>query len=39
MRKHVVDHDIDHWATAFLDELTAARPAHDKKMHPVRRSS
>ena len=39
MRKHVVDHDIDHWATAFLDELTEARPAHDKKTRPVRRGS
>ena len=38
MRKHVVDHDIDHWATAFLDELTAPREAHDKKMRPSGRS-
>ena len=21
MRKHVIEHDIDHWASAFLDEL------------------
>ena len=34
MRKHVVDHDIDHWATAFLDDLTAPREPHDKKMRP-----
>jgi trehalose 6-phosphate synthase len=34
MRKHVVDHDIDHWATAFLDELTQTREAHDKKLRP-----
>jgi trehalose 6-phosphate synthase len=35
MRKHVVDHDIDHWATAFLDELTQTREAHDKKLRPA----
>jgi trehalose 6-phosphate synthase len=34
MRKHVVDHDIDHWATAFLDDLTAPSEPHDKKMRP-----
>jgi trehalose 6-phosphate synthase len=34
MRRHVVDHDIDHWATAFLDELTTNREAHDKKLRP-----
>jgi len=34
MRKHVVDHDIDHWATAFLDELTSTREPHDKKLRP-----
>ena len=25
MRKHVIDHDIDHWASAFLDELATPR--------------
>ena len=35
MRKHVIENDIDHWATKFLDELTAPRKPHDKKMRPA----
>jgi trehalose-6-phosphate synthase len=38
MRKTVVDHDIDHWATAFLEELNAPRETHAKKTRPVRSS-
>ena len=38
MRKHVIEHDIDHWATAFLDDLAAPREPHDKKMRPVKGS-
>ena len=34
MRKQVIENDIEHWATAFLDELTAPRDPHDKKMRP-----
>jgi trehalose 6-phosphate synthase len=36
MRKHLIDHDIDHWASAFLDDLTAPREAHEKKLRPAR---
>ncbi|MGH3457463.1 alpha,alpha-trehalose-phosphate synthase (UDP-forming) [Aeromicrobium sp.] len=36
MRKTVIENDIDHWATAFLDELNFERPSHDKKMRPAR---
>ena len=38
MRKHVIEHDIDHWASAFLDDLTAPREPHDKKVRPSGRS-
>jgi len=27
MRRQVAEHDIDHWATAFLDDLGQTRPA------------
>jgi trehalose 6-phosphate synthase len=35
MRKHVLEHDIDHWASAFIDELTASREKHGKRTRPV----
>lgn len=36
MRKQVVDHDIEAWATRFLDELDSVSGTHDKKMRPSR---
>ncbi|HEX2896296.1 MAG TPA: trehalose-6-phosphate synthase [Marmoricola sp.] len=38
MRKTVAENDVSNWASAFLDELTAPRPAHDKQVRPVRRT-
>ncbi len=38
MRKTVTDNNVGHWATSFLDELTAVRPAHGKAVRPARRS-
>jgi trehalose 6-phosphate synthase len=35
MRKHVLEHDIDHWASAYIDELTASREKHGKRTRPV----
>jgi trehalose 6-phosphate synthase len=35
MRKHVLEHDIDYWASAFIDELTASREKHGKRTRPV----
>ncbi|MFY0406675.1 alpha,alpha-trehalose-phosphate synthase (UDP-forming) [Solicola sp. PLA-1-18] len=35
MRKQVLEHDIDRWATTFLDELSRTDPTHDKKPRPV----
>jgi trehalose 6-phosphate synthase len=35
MRKHVLENDIDHWASAFIDELTARREKHGKRTRPV----
>jgi len=35
MRKTVADNDVAHWASAFLSELTTARPAHDKHVRPA----
>jgi trehalose 6-phosphate synthase len=36
MRKTVAENDVAHWASAFLSELTTARPAHDKHVRPVK---
>ncbi|MGJ9411512.1 trehalose-6-phosphate synthase [Aeromicrobium sp. CF4.19] len=36
MRKQVIEHDIDAWATGFLDDLGAMTGTHDKKMRPSR---
>jgi trehalose 6-phosphate synthase len=36
MRKTVAENDVAHWASAFLSELTIARPAHDKHVRPVK---
>ncbi len=36
MRKHLIDHDIDRWASAFLDDLATPREDHDKKVRPAR---
>ena len=38
MRRTVLENDVEHWATSFLDELTAVRPAHGKSLRPARRS-
>jgi trehalose 6-phosphate synthase len=38
MRKTVAENDVSHWAAAFLDELNASRPAHDKQVRPARRT-
>jgi len=38
MRRTVTENDVSHWATSFLDELTAVRPAHGKSLRPARRS-
>ena len=35
MRKQVLEHDIDHWASNFLNELTANRDLHEKSPRPV----
>ncbi len=34
MRKHVMDNDIEHWAHAFLDDLSQVR-THDKTTRPA----
>lgn len=38
MRRTVAENDVSHWASTFLDDLTAPRPAHDKQLRPVRRA-
>ena len=35
MRKQVREHDIEAWATAFLDDLASVRGTHDKKPRPA----
>ena len=35
MRKQVIENDIDHWASNFLDELTADRDMHEKRLRPI----
>jgi trehalose 6-phosphate synthase len=37
MRKTVRDHDVSHWATAFLGDLSSTRSVHDKQVRPARR--
>ncbi|MDT0200876.1 trehalose-6-phosphate synthase [Nocardioides sp. AE5] len=36
MRKTVSENDVAAWANRFLAELESARPAHNKKLRPVR---
>jgi trehalose 6-phosphate synthase len=38
MRKTVAENDVSHWASAFLTDLAAARPGHDKQVRPVKRA-
>ncbi|WP_310962297.1 alpha,alpha-trehalose-phosphate synthase (UDP-forming) [Nocardioides terrisoli] len=38
MRKTVADNDVAHWATAFLDDLSATRPNHEKRLRQARRT-
>ncbi len=38
MRKTVADNDVSHWASAFLSELAAVRPPHDKRVRPAKRA-
>ena len=38
MRRTVAENDVSHWASTFLEDLTAPRPAHDKQLRPARRS-
>jgi len=38
MRRTVLDNDVSHWATRFLQELAATRPDHGKTVRPARRS-
>jgi trehalose 6-phosphate synthase len=38
MRRTVVDNDVSKWASRFLEELQATRPAHGKSVRPARRS-
>jgi trehalose 6-phosphate synthase len=38
MRRTVAENDVDHWASAFLTDLSAARPGHAKQVKPARRS-
>jgi len=35
MRKQVTEHDIDRWASNFLDELIADRDLHEMRLRPV----
>ena len=37
MRRTVVDKDVNRWATAYLDELSATRPTHKKTVRPARK--
>ncbi len=34
MRKHVMKHDVQRWASSFLDDLAAGRPLRDDPKHP-----
>ncbi len=38
MRKTVLEHDVSHWASTFLDELSGVQPTHSKSTRPARRS-
>ncbi len=38
MRKTVAEHDVNDWASKFLDALQQVKPAHHKQLRPVRRS-
>ncbi len=35
MRKTVQENDVSHWASTFLDQLSAVQPAHSKNMRPT----
>jgi len=36
MRKTVAEHDVNDWATSFLDALRQVKPMHHKHLRPVR---
>ena len=36
MRKTVSEHDVNDWATSFLDALRQVKPTHHKHLRPVR---
>jgi len=38
MRKTVLERDVAHWASSFLDELGGAGTTHDKRVRPARRT-
>jgi trehalose 6-phosphate synthase len=38
MRKTVAENDVSHWASAFLDQLTATQPTHSHSTRPVKRA-
>ena len=38
MRRTVAENDVAHWASAFLADLSEARPQHAKQVRPARRS-
>jgi len=35
MRKTVVEHDVNHWASSFLTELSHTKPMHRKHVRPA----
>jgi trehalose 6-phosphate synthase len=38
MRRTVADHDVNDWATSFLDALRQVKPMHQKHLRPARRT-
>ncbi|HSV41267.1 MAG TPA: trehalose-6-phosphate synthase [Nocardioidaceae bacterium] len=38
MRKTVSDHDVNDWATSFLEALRQVKPTHQKHLRPARRT-
>jgi trehalose 6-phosphate synthase len=38
MRKTVSDHDVNDWATSFLNTLRQVKPTHHKHLRPARRT-
>ncbi|MCW2848264.1 MAG: trehalose 6-phosphate synthase [Marmoricola sp.] len=37
MRKTVAEHDVAHWASTFLDQLSGTQPTHSKNPRPVKK--